>query len=170
MSTPKDSKEAIIRLGRPGDEAGIHEAHMRSIREICVKDHGEEEIKGWGYRTLGDRWVEPLKTGFVWVIELENTIEGLGYIRIFVENDTPKAHLHGLYITPEVLGKGLGLKLARLMIAKAKETGAKSITLESSLTAHEFYKRLGFVDTGPLSQSVIGGYPVSNYPMVLNIN
>ncbi len=30
--------EPIIREAKPGDEAAIHEAHMRSIREICVKD------------------------------------------------------------------------------------------------------------------------------------
>jgi GNAT superfamily N-acetyltransferase len=167
---PEKSKEPIIRLGRPGDEAGIHESHMRSIREICVKEHGEEEIKGWGYRPLGTRWDEPLKTGHVWVIELKNTIQGYGYIRVFEEDGVPKAHIHGLYITPEVLGKGLGLKLARLMLAKAKESGAKSITLESSLTAHEFYRKLGFSDTAALQQSIIAGYPVSNYPMVLNMN
>ncbi len=165
----ENSKDPIIRIGRPGDEAGIHEAHMRSIREICVKDHGEEEIKGWGFRTLGTRWQEPLKTGHVWVIELENIIQGYGYIRIFEEDGIAKAHLHGLYITPEVLRKGLGLKLAKLMIAKAKESGAKSISLESSLTAHEFYKKLGFLDTGPLQHSVIAEYPVSNYPMIMAI-
>jgi GNAT superfamily N-acetyltransferase len=170
MLKTENSKEPFIRVGRPGDEAGIHESHMRSIREICVKDHGEEEIKGWGYRPLGTRWDEPLKTGHVWVIELDKVIQGSCYIRIFEEDAVPKAHIHCLYITPEVLGKGLGLKLARLMIAKAKESGAKSVTLESTITAHEFYKKLGFSDTGPIAQSIIGGYPVSNYPMVLNIS
>jgi hypothetical protein len=47
--------------------------------------------------------------------------------------------IHGLYVTAEVMGKGLGLKLENLMIAKAKEFGARSITLESSLIALEFY-------------------------------
>jgi hypothetical protein len=37
-----------IREAKPGDESLIHEAHMRSIREVCIKDHGEEEIHGWG--------------------------------------------------------------------------------------------------------------------------
>ena len=46
---------SIIRLARPGEEAQIHEAHMRSIREICIKDHGEEEVRGWGNRPLGNR-------------------------------------------------------------------------------------------------------------------
>ena len=35
---------AYIRKARTGDENGIHESHMRSIREVCVHDHGEEEI------------------------------------------------------------------------------------------------------------------------------
>jgi len=48
---------AKIRPARSGDEPAIHEAHMRSVREVCVKDHGEEEIRGWGNRLLGDRWI-----------------------------------------------------------------------------------------------------------------
>ena len=38
--------EPIIREARSGDEAGIHEAHMRSIREVFLKDHGLEEVIG----------------------------------------------------------------------------------------------------------------------------
>jgi hypothetical protein len=45
----------IIRKAVPGEEQEIHKVHMRSIREVCVKDHGEEEIKGWGNRELGNR-------------------------------------------------------------------------------------------------------------------
>ncbi len=30
--------EPIIRRAKPGDEKAIHEAHMRSIREVCVKN------------------------------------------------------------------------------------------------------------------------------------
>ena len=35
----------IVRRAQFGDQVGIHESHMRSIREICVHDHGEEETK-----------------------------------------------------------------------------------------------------------------------------
>jgi hypothetical protein len=76
----------IIREARPGDEAGIHEAAMRSIREICVKDHGEEEVRGWGNRPLGNRWIGAILEGYVWVVEFENTIHGHGYITITEEN------------------------------------------------------------------------------------
>ena len=45
----------IIRLARPGEEA---QAHIRSIREICIKDHGEEEVRGWE--------TDLLETGGLW--------------------------------------------------------------------------------------------------------
>jgi hypothetical protein len=35
------------------------------------------------------------------------------------------------------------------------------ITLESTLTAHEFYKRLGFSGTGGMLKVEINGYPVA---------
>ena len=161
--------EPTIRQAKPGDENAIHEAHMRSIREVCVKDHGEEEIRGWGNRPLGNRWVDAIKNDFVWVVEAQATIFGQGYIRFFEEGGRKKGHIHGLYLTPEVLRKGFGLKLARLMIEKAKEVGATSITLESTITAHDFYKSLGFVDNGSMKRVDIAGFPVRCFPMILEI-
>lgn len=162
--------QSVIRPAKVGDESAIHEAHMRSIREVCVKDHGEEEIRGWGNRPLGNRWNHAVRVGHVWVVELDSRIAGHGYIRIYEELGEFKAHMHGLYLTPEVLGQGLGFKLAQLMIAKAQEAGAKQITLESTLTAHDFYKRLGFVDSGPMLRVEIAGHPVRAFPMVLPLS
>jgi len=158
-----------IRKARAGDESAIHEAHMRSIREVCVKDHGEEEIRGWGNRPLGSRWIDPIKEGDVWVVERNSNIYGLAYIRIFAEDGESKAHIHGLYLTPEILGQGFGYKLAQLMFEKARASGVKSITLDSTITAHGFYKRLGFTNNGPMRIQEFGGYPVRGYPMLLHL-
>jgi predicted GNAT family N-acyltransferase len=158
-----------IREARPGDEAAIHEAHMRSIREVCVKDHGEDEIKGWGYRPLGNRWIDAIKNGFVWVIECEQKVFGLAYIRIFEEDGETHANIHGLYLTPEVLGKGFGSKLMRIMLDKARASQVKKVTLQSSITAHEFYKHFGFDDCGSKMRVEIGGHPVTCFPMMLQL-
>lgn len=158
-----------IRRAKSGDESGIHEAHMRSIREICVKDHGEIEIKGWGNRPLGNRWIEAIKTGHVWVVESNNKIYGHAYIRLYNDNEENKAHIHGLYLAPEAINHGLGKKLGTLMLHTAKKNGVKLVTLESTLTAHEFYKRLDFCDTGPMSTIDIGGLPVRYFPMAAQI-
>jgi GNAT superfamily N-acetyltransferase len=161
--------EPYIREAKPGEENAIHEAHMRSIREICVKDHGEDEVRGWGNRPIGNRWTNAIKDGYVWVVENAGNIYGSAYIRIFAENNETKAHIHGLYLTPEVLHQGFGFQLAGLMLEKARSSGAKFVALESSITAHDFYKRVGFTDSGPMKRQEIGGSLVRGFPMVFNL-
>ncbi|MCK6599441.1 MAG: GNAT family N-acetyltransferase [Bdellovibrionaceae bacterium] len=163
------TSQPIIRKAFEGDERGIHEAHMRSIREICSKAHSPEEIKGWGNRPFSNLWSQLIPSGTLWVIELAEEIHGVGYVKISEESGNFNAHIFGLYLTPEVVGQGLGAKLMKLMINTARDAGAKLVTLDSSINAHDFYKRFGFVDTGPLNFSEIGGSLVRGYPMALKI-
>ena len=159
-----------IRLAKPGDESGIHEAHMRSIREVCVTDHGPDEIKGWGNRPLGDRWVKTLQSEMVWVVEKDSVISGYAYIGIYQELSPATGYIHGLYLTPEVLGQGIGRKLMQLMLDYAKDSAVEIVTLESTITAHEFYKSFGFKDSGPAQKIDICGHPVTNFSMILRMN
>lgn len=159
--------QPIIRSARLGDERGIHKAHMRSIREVCAKAHGPDEIEGWGNRPFSDKWSQLISSGTLWIVELNDQIQGVGYIKIGSDPTKDAAHIFGLYLTPEVIGKGLGAKLMTMMLEKAKEAGSKVVTLDSSLNAHEFYLRFGFKDTGPLKFSEIGGSQVQGYPMSL---
>jgi putative acetyltransferase len=160
--------DAFIRLARPEDDVAIHAAHTRSIREVCVKDHGEEEIRGWGYRELGNRWVLPIQRQEVWVVELNGIIQGVGYIQILDKNGMIRPCIHALYLTPELLGKKFGARLLTLMLEKAKSCGATGVELNSSITAHEFYKSFGFIDSAPVTRINFGGYPVTSYPMRLD--
>jgi N-acetylglutamate synthase-like GNAT family acetyltransferase len=160
---------AFVRRARLGDENGIHDSHMRSIREICVLDHGEDEIQGWGYRQnrSRDHWEKTFENEqiFIWVVEHNENIEGHAFFRINREKKT--AHLHSLYLTPVVHKQGFGVQMMNCILQTAKEQDIQEIVLESSITAHSFYHKYGFVDTGPRQKSVIGGYPVRNFPMKL---
>ena len=152
----------FIRKAQKGDEVGMHESHMRSIREVCIHDHGPEEIKGWGYRPLRPNWqVGQQPNDHIWVVEYQQKIEGHGFIRI----KEKQAYILSLYLTPTVLGQGLGKELMNRMLAVAKEAHVTAVILESTLTAHKFYQRFGFVDTQPLQKRMIAGYPVSCIPM-----
>ena len=158
---------AIVRRAQFGDQIGIHDSHMRSIREICVHDHGEEEIKGWGYREIRskEQWLETLnnQNRFVWVVEHENEIEGHCLISLIPEES--KADIHCLYLTPVVYKQGFGAILMEHMLDVAKENNIKEIYLQSTITAYSFYKKYGFEDAGSMQKVVIGGYPVRAFPM-----
>ena len=154
-----------IRKAKIGEDEAIHSAHMRSIREVCVHDHGEEEIKGWGYRECGNRWTQAIQNGLVWVVEHEGQIEGVGNIQIKCE----KAYVHSLYLTPAVIGQGYGRALMQILLDVARGAGVQKVELESSLTAYQFYLNAGFVDRGPRTQVVVGGYPVACIPMVYEV-
>lgn len=151
-----------IRLAQMNDREGIHNAHMRSIREVCVKDHGDE-VKGWGYRDLGERWIDGIRQQLVWVAARGDEIKGVAYISISEENKS--ANIHSLYLTPEVLGLGLGKKMMELMLLAAEKAKVSLVTLDSTITAHEFYKKFDFADSGPMKQNMLGGKPVTSFPM-----
>ena len=158
-----------IRKAELSDCEGIHDAHMRSIREVCVQEHGVEEIEGWGNRPFSDKWQKALKEGEVWVVEFQGKICGHGFLRL-LKNEIPLvARIAGLYLTPEVIGLGVGYKLMQLMLKFAHDYGAVMVTLRSTLTAHEFYLKVGFVDYSSLEYKEIGGSLVRGYNMRLDL-
>lgn len=157
---------ALIRRAKTEDSRGIHDAHMRSIREVCFTVHTPEEISGWGNRPYDQgRRNNAILNQFVWVVEEEGQIEGYAEFHIRAHDGLTRGHIMGLYITPKVLNKGIGTELMRLIFEEAKSRNIGIITLESTLNAHDFYKRHGFQNVGELKTYTIGGSPVRAYPM-----
>ena len=73
----------------------------------------------------------------------------VGYCGMWVIID--EAHITNVAVHPEFRGRGIGEKLVRDMIERAKSRGALRMTLEvrvSNFAAQNLYKRLGFVARG----------------------
>lgn len=160
----------MIRKAKPEDAMAIHEAHMLSIQTVCSKDHSTEEINAWGRRPFNEaQRVSAIQNQTVWVVELDNKIEGYGHLRVYEKDGQKLAHVMGLYLTQKALGKNFGQQMFSLMLAEAKLQGAERINLESTLTAHGFYKKMGFVDSGPQMTVEIGGTPIRCIPMSCHV-
>lgn len=158
-----------IRRARESDALGIHSAHMLSIQALCSKDHSPTEIAAWGGRPFDQaRWESHIRDQFVWVIEVEDHIEGFAHLRVYEKDGKKLAHVNGLYLTPKVAQQGWGRKFFDLMVEKAREAKAKRLTLSSTLTAHDFYKKMGFRDAGFQTTVEIAGTPIRSIPMVMN--
>jgi N-acetylglutamate synthase-like GNAT family acetyltransferase len=156
-----------IRLAKPGEELDIHTAHMRSIREICIKHHSAEEIRGWASRELADHWTQEIRDKLLWVVEVENKIEGLMALRKYDQRNF--LYLLAMYLTPKVSGHKIGESLLDLCEIKAKELNFDMIKLDSSLSALNFYLRNGFIANGERRAIMIGGFPVTSIPLIKRI-
>lgn len=156
----------IIRKALPEDALGIHKAHMRSIKELCSKDYTEAEIKAWGHRPYNEQQrLFAITNQIVYVIIIDDIIEGYAQLRFYVENDIKKAHVMGLYLTLQASGKKLGTKLLKKLLYDAHDHGASQITLESTLTSKEFYLKNGFVENGSIETITINGETIRCIPM-----
>ncbi len=161
-----DQLKPFIRKAKPEDAHGIHLAHMKSIQEVCSKDHTVDEINAWGKRPYKeDQRLNAINKDFVWVVEKDKCIEGFGHLGMYEKDNQKKAYIYGLYLTPDVLGFGLGNEIIKKMIETSASEGVKEITLESTLTAHDFYKSKGFEDSGDQKTVEINGQKIRCFPM-----
>ena len=165
-----NKEEFTIRRANYQDAKGIHLAHMRSIQEICSKDHSAAEIQARGTRPYPeDIRLNAIKNDFVWIIEHDNSIQGYGHLGIYEKDNINYGHILGLYLTPLTKGKSFGKNIFDKMMEVCKSKMIKVITLESTITAHKFYLSLGFVNNGPEISIKINETPVRCYPMKMEL-
>lgn len=160
----------LIRKAKPEDAKAIHDAHMLSIQTICSNDHSPEEIKAWGGRPFSEaQRVSAIQNQNVWVVDLDGKVEGYGHLRIYEKDNQKLAHVMGLYLTKKASGRKFGQQIFRLMLDEAKLQRAEKINLESTLTSHGFYMKMGFYDSGAPMTIEIGGTPIRCIPMSMDL-
>lgn len=164
--------ESMVRVRRAmiKDAEDIHNAHMTSIQKICSKDHSKEEIAVWGHRPFNKAQREfSIKNDLVLVAEKSSRIEGYCHIRSFEKDNLKQAHIFGLYLTPEVLGVSVGQTMIDTILEQCRYHGVDKVTLESTITAKSFYKKMGFEEDGGEITVEISGQPIRCYPMKLSL-
>lgn len=139
---------ATIRYAEPDDALAVAALLVRSIREICGPDYGnDEEILS---RWCANKTPENMRRGIenadsYWIVaEEEDQIVGTALM-------TTNGEINLCYLLPEFLGRGIGKQMLNDLLKQARILGLKKITLESTRTAREFYKRNGFIETGETS-------------------
>ncbi len=160
----------LVRRAAVQDAEAIHLAHMKSIQEICSKDYSLQEIQVWGHRPYrADQRVGSIKNDLVWVVEDNGIIEGYGHLKIFEKERLKQGHIFGLYLTPKVVGKSLGKAIVDMMLEEIKTAKVERVTLHATITARNFYRKIGFTDTGPETTVEISGTPIRCYPMKMEL-
>jgi len=155
-----------IRRAKPEDAEGIHRAHMQSIQKLCTKEYTPEQIEAWGNRPYdAERYLGGIQNDFVWVIETNGSIEGYCEVSIIQSDGEVYANLCGLYLTPKVKNKKLGLALIQAAEKQCWLISVKTIKLHSTLTSLGFYEKMGFQKTAERFEREIRGVVIQSVPM-----
>ncbi len=78
------------------------------------------------------------------VAEVDGTVAGFAVV--LGEGET--AELDGLFVEPDLMGRGIGRTLVERAIADARDTGAARMQVISGPESAPFYERCGFVVVG----------------------
>ena len=135
--------KVLIRYACIEDAQGIFVAHKRSVYEICSQDYNSEEIQGWfpASRTA-ERYATAISENekSYLVATVDNVIAGFSSFAI---DDKKQCHVSGLYVHPTYCGNGVGKELFNRVEELAIQAECLSIHLNSSITAHLFYEKVG---------------------------
>ncbi len=128
----------IIRRARQEDMKSVLRIHIRAIREICSSHYTKEEIKVWSEVLKPGRYKKAISTGAFFVAVDAEAIVG------FSNLDLQKGLVEAVYVDPEYVGLGVGMKLLQSLENVANNSGLNLLHLSASLNAVPFYERAGY--------------------------
>ena len=141
------------------DAADACEIMRRSIAELCVADHRDDEA-------ILARWLSN-KTPEVfaqWLARPDNSVlvavEGGHILSVGCVTDAGEITLN--YVSPDARFRGVSRAMLAALETRAAARGNRRCTLTSTLTARGFYQANGYIVDGP----PVGKFGASSdYPM-----
>ena len=135
-----------VRLATPSDATAAADLLQDSIREVCGPDYCNDHglLDAW----CANKTPETLRSWIVapdlytLVAEREDGPVGVGQLAV------DRGEITLCYVLPAALGQGVGAALLRALEAEASCRGLYDLTLTSTATAHEFYRKHGYNDAG----------------------
>ena len=152
-----------VRPASEADAVAACDVLRRSIRELCVADHGHDEqvLSAWLANKTPENvraWITSASSFSVVAVD-GSEVRGFG----LVQRD---GEIQMCYLVPEVQYRGAGKLMLRALEEQAARWGLQGVFLTSSVTARRFYERNGYVQSGE-PKSVYGLRSV--YPMSKSI-
>ena len=142
----------------PADTPLLAAIFAASIEELTAEDYGDAQREAWASAADDEaKFGKRLAGNLTLVATLADSIVGFASLR-------GADHIDLLYVHPGAVGQGIASMLCEALEKLAGGRGAKSLTVDASDNAQEFFKKRGYVAKQRNSVTV-GGEWLANTTM-----
>jgi ribosomal protein S18 acetylase RimI-like enzyme len=136
-------KALKIRRFEKEDAAALSDLIRRNFMEVNIKDYPIEEMMRLSEYYCPDKILEISAYAHMYTACIDEIIVGCGAITD--DHDNPgESSLQTIFVLPEFHGKGIGRGIITALEKDEFSLQANKIKLSASVTACEFYRKLGY--------------------------
>ena len=139
------------------DAATVAEIICRNFLEVNIKDYSKEEMEGAAKIYNSDKVLEINSYAHMYVVCIDKKIVGCGAISCF-DGKQDESIFSTIFVLPEFQGKGIGRTILKTVENDEFFIRSKRIEIPSSITACEFYKKLGYDYKNGITELDEGGH------------
>ena len=122
-----------------GDTSELAAIFIAAIQELTGDDYGEAQQEAWAAAAADeDAFGKKLAGELTLIATLQNSPVGFASLK---DNN----HIDMLFVHPSVAGEGVGAMLCDALEKLAGARGTKSLTVDASDNALDFFRKRGFV-------------------------
>ena len=125
------------------DAEAISKLIIRNFKEVNIKDYPKEDIDHLVEIFTPEEVVKRSEVSHFYVACVDNVPIGCGSITSFWGKED-ESILLTIFVLPEMHGKGIGKRIIEVLEADEYFLRAKRIEIPASITACEFYRKLGY--------------------------
>ena len=125
------------------DAVTVSKLICRNFLEVNIKDYSKEEMKSLAEIYDSNKVLEVAGYAHMYVFSMDKKIVGCGAISSFWGSQDESIFLT-IFVLPELQGKGIGRKVVATLELDEYFLRAKRIEIPASITACEFYKKMGY--------------------------
>lgn len=132
-----------VRRFQNSDAEEVSRLIIKTLRTTNIKDYSVDYIENDVKKFTPDDVVERASWIHFYVVEDNKIIVGCGAIGSYWGKED-ESSLFNIFVLPEYQGKGIGRKIIETLEKDEYFFRAKRIEIPASITACEFYKKMGY--------------------------
>lgn len=132
-----------IRKFEENDVEKVQEVIHRNFFEVNIRDYTIEEMEELALVYSKEKILDLGKTSHFYVSLTNEVVNGCGAIS-YLDESKEESILLTVFISPELQGKGIGKEIMKALEEDEIFKNTKITEVHASITACEFYKRLGY--------------------------